>query len=158
MLKKLVNLISTMDTINKKRNIIKKSVVGILFAIISFSINCNISEAATYEAEGFICKTFKVIGESDVIHTITGSVLYQKGIIKDTIVFEGITTNGLTAEFTGYVGNSSSEVRVHSITLPSYNGTYKYRYETKEKTAYTYGKLKINSTNGTNYLKATQEG
>ena len=33
MLKKLVNLISTMDTINKKRNIIKKSVVGILFII-----------------------------------------------------------------------------------------------------------------------------
>lgn len=145
--------------ITKKRNeSIKKCLLGILVAAIIFPVNYNVSKAATYKAKGYICKTFKVIGEDDIIHVITGSVLYQKGKIRDTIVFEGITTNGLTTEFTGYVGNSTSEIKVHSITLPSYNGTYKYSYETKEKTSYTYGKLKMNSTNGINYLKVTQEG
>ena len=112
----------------------------------------SVSMASTYTASGFIAKSFKI----DNLSTVTGSVLYQKGVIKDTIVFEGITTNHFTAEFTGYVGNSSDEKQVNSMTLPQYNGAYKYRYETKEASKYTYGKLKIYSSAGTNYLKATQ--
>lgn len=115
-----------------------------------------VSMAATYTAQGFIAKSFNIKNGSEVIATVTGSVLYQKGTLKDTIVFEGITTNQFTSEFTGYVGNKSSQIQVNHITLPLYNGAYKYRYETKENTKYTYGKLKIYSSHGTNYLKATQ--
>lgn len=129
---------------------IKKGIlmVGML---VSLSVSCA-SMASTYTKQGFIAKAFKV----DNVSTVTGSVLYQKGILKDTIVYEGITTKGLTAEFKEYVGNSNGKKMVYEKTLPEYGGKYKYKEERKVSAKYTYGLLKIISSRGTDNLKATQ--
>ena len=131
-----------------------KKIIVVVGMVFSLSLGA-VSMAATYTGNGYISKSFSV-KNGETISAATGSVLYQKGVFKDTIIFQGITTNQLTTEFTGYVGNSKTEKKVHHITLPLYNGTYKYKKEEKVDAKYTYGKLKVYCSAGTNYLKAKQ--
>ena len=132
----------------------KKVFIGILLLNLVLTFSCF---AATYEQVGFITKTVYI----DNLSTVTGSVLYQTEahLFKDTITFRGNTTNAFTAEFTDYVGDendSSSEIEVFNITLPLYNGSYIYRKTVNEDRDYNYGKTRIFSSAGTDYLIATE--
>lgn len=106
------------------------------------------SMAAVYTGTGFIAKSFKVGNVSSA----TGSILYQKGSFKDTIVYEGITTNALTAEFTNYVEGTY----LNKYVLPDPLGHYKFSYTTKEKKSNTYAKMKIECSAGVNWLVCRQ--